>query len=193
MKPNTLRSATALIVALVALATVTVASGQSSTVLSKGTGSAISEYQVVRGEGNSTFDGFRLRPGVWRLSMALGLDSRLAVATVSDADGRQCAATPPPTVMLIVGIRGGGVCQAGAMQLEVANAQEELLCHVFSTGNIYSGTAEGHKVGTKHTTPFTASEHQHSLCRSIASASTKGRNWHSFSKPWTALFERIAK
>ena len=83
-------------------------------------GSAVIQHVTIRGEGDTEISGQRLAPGVWRVSAAVGTDSRLATVTVADADGMACAQTPPPVVMMLISVAAGGECRGGRMTITVA-------------------------------------------------------------------------
>ena len=115
--------AMALIIAATAMVTSQVVSGDAPTRQAVGGGPAVLEHRIVRGTGDASFELGRLKPGFWRLTMAMGGDSSKAKVTVQDTNGQSCSSTPPPVVGFLVSHAAGGACAGGQMTLVVSNAE----------------------------------------------------------------------
>ena len=129
----------ALIIGLIAIITITttalVANGSAPIEQNRANGSSVMETITVRGSGNTVYDLGRVKPGVYRLSIALGIDSRLGKVTLLDEFGNPCAQTPPPVVMAFVSKAAGGVCNGGNMFLKIGNASVDKQIRLNCSGN----------------------------------------------------------
>ncbi|MXY08553.1 MAG: hypothetical protein F4Y61_07880 [Rhodothermaceae bacterium] len=127
---------------LAVLATTAVATGQVEVTIDKAKGPAAMEHIVVRGAGDGSVDlGRKMGPGVWRLSVGLGLDSRTAHVDVQDRSGQSCGATPPPVIVVLVSRGAGGVCDGGGHTLTVGGASSSRLVTLECYGG---GRHDGH-------------------------------------------------
>ncbi len=115
--------AMALIIAATAMVTSQVVSGDAPTRQAVGGGPAVLEHRIVRGTGDASFELGRLKPGFWRLTMAMDGDSSKAKVTVQDTNGQSCSSTPPTVVGFLVSHAAGGACAGGQMTLVVSNAE----------------------------------------------------------------------
>ena len=111
-----------LVLVTVIFTTALVVNSDSKVKQTRANGDAVLEHIKVSGTGNALYDLGRVKPGVWRLSIALGVDSRLGKVTLVDVNGVACAQTPPPVVMAFVSQASGGVCHGGSMSLKIDNA-----------------------------------------------------------------------